>query len=68
MHIRSLGEVPYCMSYFIQVDFSPTLSKLASIVNNTAKELTSCLAVFPRLPDQLTPVRSDKEVGILLNV
>eukprot|EP00795_Rhopilema_esculentum_P016694 gene16694-8141_t len=45
----------------VKVEFSPTLSKLASIVNNTAKELTTCLSVFPRLPDQLTPVRSDKE-------
>jgi len=44
-----------------KVDFLPTLAKLASIVNSTAKELTTCLSVFPRLPDQLTPVRSDKE-------
>ena len=61
-YLRFLVEIlPY---FTCQVEFSPTLSKLASIVNNTAKELTTCLSVFPRLPDQLTPVRSDKEVCI----
>ena len=47
---------------FLQVEFSPTLSKLASIVNDTATHLTDCLAVFQRLPDLLTKKRSTRPV------
>ena len=46
------------------VEFSPSLEKLSSIVEITAKDLTKCLAVFNRLPDLLTPVRSRKDVRI----
>eukprot|EP00794_Sanderia_malayensis_P010712 gene10712-11859_t len=44
-----------------KVEFSPTLPKLASIVNTVAKDLTACLGVFHRLPDELTHVKTKKE-------
>jgi hypothetical protein len=46
----------------LQVEFSPTLAKLASIVNDTATHLTDCLAVFQRLPELLTKKRSTRPV------
>ena len=52
------------MLLFFQVEFLPTLRKLESIVNTTARDLTTCLAIFDRLPDKLTSVRSKREVTI----
>ena len=46
-----------------QVEFSPTLKKLASMMDNIAVQLTSCLSVFQRLPDILTKKRSVKDVS-----
>ena len=45
-----------------QVEFSPTLKKLASMMDQIALELTACLSIFQRLPDLLTKKRSTKEV------
>ncbi|KAM6949562.1 LOW QUALITY PROTEIN: dynein axonemal heavy chain 2 [Aplochiton taeniatus] len=41
-----------------QVEFSPTLQKLAQIVTNISSQLTSTISVFKRLPDLLTRKRS----------
>ncbi|KAM4612372.1 dynein axonemal heavy chain 2 [Polymixia lowei] len=57
-----------------QVEFSPTLQKLAQIVNNISPQLINTISVFKRLPDLLTrrcsqrkPVHTiieqDKEIG-----
>ena len=48
-----------------KVTFSPNLTKLASIINSAAKDLTHCLAVFQRLPNILTRTNSKKAVNIL---
>ena len=45
------------------MEFSPTLKKLASMMDNIAVQLTSCLSVFQRLPDILTKKRSVKDVS-----
>lgn len=44
-----------------KVEFSPTLKKLASMMENIAVQLTACLSIFQRLPDLLTRKRSTKE-------
>ncbi|XP_077988088.1 dynein axonemal heavy chain 2-like [Glandiceps talaboti] len=44
-----------------KVEFSPTLKKLASIVNNTSSQLTVAISGIQRLPDLLTRRRSTKE-------
>lgn len=44
-----------------QVEFSPSVNKLASIINTAAKDLTDHLAVFQRLSDILTNYRSRKQ-------
>ncbi|XP_072544049.1 dynein axonemal heavy chain 2 [Salminus brasiliensis] len=44
-----------------QVEFSPTLQKLAQIVNNISSQLISTISVFKRLPDLLTCKRSQKK-------
>ena len=46
----------------VKVEFSPTLKKLASMMDNIAVQLTACLSIFQRLPDLLTKKRSTKEV------
>lgn len=49
-----------------QVEFSPSVNKLASIINTAAKDLTDHLAVFQRLSDILTNYRSRKQVSVLV--
>uniref|UniRef100_W5N7B2 Dynein axonemal heavy chain 2 n=1 Tax=Lepisosteus oculatus TaxID=7918 RepID=W5N7B2_LEPOC len=44
-----------------QVEFSPTLQKLANIVTNIGSQLISTISVFKRLPDLLTRRRSQRE-------
>ncbi|XP_048588102.1 dynein axonemal heavy chain 2 isoform X2 [Nematostella vectensis] len=44
-----------------KVEFSPTLTKLASMMDNIASTLTTCLQIFKRLPDLLTRKKSIKE-------
>ncbi|XP_045081518.1 dynein axonemal heavy chain 2 isoform X2 [Coregonus clupeaformis] len=44
-----------------QVEFSPTLQKLAQIVNNISSQLISTISVFKRLPDLLTRRRSQRK-------
>ncbi|XP_048885226.1 dynein axonemal heavy chain 2 [Brienomyrus brachyistius] len=57
---ESAGSLP-------QVEFSPTLQKLAHIVTSVSSQLISAVSVFKRLPDLLTHQRSQKEpVHILI--
>ncbi|KAL7880425.1 hypothetical protein SRHO_G00026790 [Serrasalmus rhombeus] len=44
-----------------QVEFSPTLQKLAQIVNSISSQLISTISVFKRLPDLLTRKRSQRK-------
>jgi dynein heavy chain len=44
-----------------KVDFSPTLEKLAGMVNHVAEGLTVCASIIQRLPDLLTKSRSQKD-------
>uniref|UniRef100_A0A4W5S1A9 Uncharacterized protein n=1 Tax=Hucho hucho TaxID=62062 RepID=A0A4W5S1A9_9TELE len=44
-----------------QVEFSPTLQKLAQIVNNISSQLIGTISVFKRLPDLLTRRRSQRK-------
>ncbi|XP_063042411.1 dynein axonemal heavy chain 2 [Engraulis encrasicolus] len=44
-----------------QVEFSPTLQKLAEVVNSISPQLISTLSVFQRLPDLLTRKRSQRK-------
>ncbi|XP_049338447.1 dynein axonemal heavy chain 2 [Astyanax mexicanus] len=44
-----------------QVEFSPTLQKLAQIVNSINSQLISTISVFQRLPDLLTRKRSQRK-------
>ncbi|XP_036403568.1 dynein heavy chain 2, axonemal [Megalops cyprinoides] len=44
-----------------RVEFSPTLQKLAQIVNSISSQIISTISVFQRLPDLLTPERSQKK-------
>lgn len=57
---HSLLTCPYT-KFDLQVDFSPTLERLASMVNNVAEGLTVCAGIIQRLPDLLTRTRSQKE-------
>ncbi|XP_064181287.1 dynein axonemal heavy chain 2 [Anguilla rostrata] len=43
-----------------QVEFSPSLQSLADSVNSISSQLISTISVFRRLPDLLTPQRSQK--------
>ena len=60
--IKLIFEEQFILTLNIQVEFSPTLKKLASMMDNIAVQLTSCLSIFQRLPDLLTKKRSTKEV------
>ncbi|KAL0970220.1 hypothetical protein UPYG_G00238880 [Umbra pygmaea] len=44
-----------------KVEFSPTLQKLAQMVNNISSQLISTISVFKRLPDLLTHRRSQRK-------
>ncbi|XP_039605580.1 dynein heavy chain 2, axonemal [Polypterus senegalus] len=44
-----------------QVEFSPTLIKLANVVNSISKQLISTISTIKRLPDLLTPRRSQRD-------
>ncbi|XP_066267393.1 dynein axonemal heavy chain 2-like isoform X1 [Branchiostoma lanceolatum] len=44
-----------------KVEFSPTLKKLASIVNNVSTQLSQSVSIIKRLPDVLTRRRSQKD-------
>uniref|UniRef100_A0A8C4S375 Dynein axonemal heavy chain 2 n=1 Tax=Erpetoichthys calabaricus TaxID=27687 RepID=A0A8C4S375_ERPCA len=44
-----------------QVEFSPTLIKLANVVNSISKQLISTISTVKRLPDLLTPRRSQRD-------
>ncbi|XP_031567025.1 dynein heavy chain 2, axonemal-like, partial [Actinia tenebrosa] len=44
-----------------KVEFSPTLTKLASMMEHIASSLTTCLSIFKRLPDLLAKKKSSKE-------
>ncbi|KAK1153304.1 dynein heavy chain 2, axonemal [Acipenser oxyrinchus oxyrinchus] len=44
-----------------QVEFSPTLTNLANIVNSICSQLISTISIFKRLPDLLTKSKSQRE-------
>ncbi|XP_018599950.2 dynein heavy chain 2, axonemal [Scleropages formosus] len=44
-----------------QVEFSPTLQKLAQIVNNISSQLVTTVSEFKRLPDLLTQQKSQRK-------
>ncbi|KAG5261303.1 hypothetical protein AALO_G00302390, partial [Alosa alosa] len=44
-----------------QVEFSPTLQKLAELVNSISPQLISTISVFQRLPDLLTRRRTQRK-------
>ncbi|KAM9407837.1 LOW QUALITY PROTEIN: dynein axonemal heavy chain 2 [Salvelinus alpinus] len=49
-----------------QVEFSPTLQKLAQIVNNISCQLIGTISVVKRLPDLLTRRRSQRTVRCII--
>ena len=57
--------IDWLVILILQVEFSPTLKKLASMMDNIAVQLTACLSIFQRLPDLLTKKRSTKEVTLI---
>lgn len=44
-----------------KIEFSPSLKKLANMVSNIAEQLIICTKSIQRLPDILTPEKSNKE-------
>ncbi|XP_032872211.1 dynein heavy chain 2, axonemal [Amblyraja radiata] len=50
-----------------KVEFSPTLSKLASIVNNISSQVKATLSIFKRIPELLTRRKSTLQ-AIVLNI
>ena len=51
-------------SFTLQVEFAPTLKKLAAIVSNTCLQLTSTVSFVSRLPDLLTRRKCNKEASL----
>lgn len=50
-----------CLCLFVQVDFSPSLQKLAHIVNSISSQLIKTISGFKRLPDLLTRQHSQRK-------
>ena len=50
---------------FLQVEFSPTLKQLATIVGNISGFLTRTISDIRRLPDLLTRKKSTKDVSAI---
>ncbi len=50
-----------CLCLFVQVDFSPSLQKLAHIVNSISSQLIKTMSGFKRLPDLLTRQHSQQK-------
>lgn len=57
----SLHECPKLLHASRQVEFSPTLQTLASVVNDIASHLFATISIFRRLPDILIKRKINRE-------